>query len=74
MQYAASRGWRSCVLNRRGHSGMPLHRPKPGSGGVTFSLLGTVDDTVSMVNHITAAYPDSFIGLAGISAGSGQVI
>ena len=23
MRYAASRGWRSCVLNRRGHSGMP---------------------------------------------------
>jgi len=67
MSYAASRGWRSCVLNRRGHSGMPLRVPN-------FSLLGNVDDTVAMVDCIRKAHTESFIALAGISAGSGQVV
>ena len=85
MQYAAQRGWRSCVLNRRGHSGMPLHAPRQGQAEagegeqeppprVTFSLLGTIDDTCSMVNHLHTTHPKSFIALAGISAGSGQVV
>ena len=68
MRYAASRGWRSCVLNRRGHSGMPL-RTVP-----HFSIMGNVDDTVLLVNQMRQRYPDNFIGLAGISAGSGQVV
>ena len=68
MRYAASRGWRSCVLNRRGHSGMPL-RVIP-----HFSIMGNVDDTELMVDSICKQYPDSFIGLAGLSAGSGQVV
>jgi len=67
MRYAARRGWRSCVLNRRGHSGMPLRVPN-------FSILGNIDDTCAMVKNIRAAHPRSFIGLAGISAGSGQVV
>lgn len=67
MRFAASRGWRSCVLNRRGHSGMPLRVPK-------FCLLGNVDDTVAMVDRIRKEQPQSFIALAGISAGSGQVV
>ena len=67
MRYAASRGWRSCVLNRRGHSGMPLRVPY-------FSIMGNVDDTVLLVNQMRQRYPDNFIGLAGISAGSGQVV
>ena len=68
MRYAASRGWRSCVLNRRGHSGMPL-RVVP-----HFSIMGNVDDTVLLVNQMRQRYPENFIGLAGISAGSGQVV
>jgi len=67
MKYATARGWRPCVLNRRGHSGMPLRVPH-------FSLLGNIDDTVAMVDTIRQQYPDSFIALAGISAGSGQVV
>ena len=68
MRYAAFRGWRSCVLNRRGHSGMRL-RVIP-----HFSIMGNVDDTVLMVDKIKEKHPDSFIGLAGFSAGSGQVV
>ena len=46
MHFAAKRGWRSCVLNRRGHSDMPL-RVIP-----HFSIMGNVDDTVLMVDKI----------------------
>lgn len=67
MHYATSRGWRCCVLNRRGHSGMPLRVP-------FFSLLGNTDDTVAMVDFVKATHPNSFIALAGLSAGSGVVI
>lgn len=67
MRYAAGRGWRCCVLNRRGHSGMPLRVP-------CFSLLGNVDDTIAMVDRIKACHPTSFIALAGVSAGSGAVV
>ena len=67
MRYATSLGWRSCVLNRRGHSGMPLRTPN-------FCVIGNVDDTVAMVSRIRQLYPDNFLGLAGISAGSGQVV
>ena len=38
-----------------------------------FSILGNVDDTALMVDQIRGHYPNSFIGLAGFSAGSGQV-
>jgi len=68
MSYASERGWRSCVLNRRGHSGMPL-RVIP-----HFSIMGNVDDTVVMVSRIREKFPHNFIGLAGLSAGSGQVV
>ena len=68
MRYAAGRGWRSCVLNRRGHSGMTL-RIIP-----HFSIMGNVDDTVLMVEKMKQRFPSNFIGLAGISAGSGQVV
>ena len=46
---------------------MPLRVP-------SFSILGNVDDTVAMVADIRQSHPDSFIALAGISAGSGQVV
>ena len=67
MHYAAKRGWRSCVLNRRGHSGMPLRVPQ-------FSIMGNVDDTVLQVENIRKRYPDNFIGLCGLSAGSASVV
>ena len=68
MHYAAKRGYRSCVLNRRGHSGMAL-KVVP-----HFSIMGNVDDTVLMVDAMRKRHPENFIGLAGISAGSGQVV
>ena len=39
-----------------------------------FSIMGNVDDTVIMVNRIREKFPHQFIGLAGLSAGSGQVL
>ena len=39
-----------------------------------FSIMGNIDDTVIMVDKIREKYPDNFVGLAGISAGSGQVV
>ena len=57
MSYAARRGWRPCVLNRRGHSGMTL-KVVP-----HFSILGNVDDTALMVDKIRMHYPDNFIKL-----------
>jgi len=68
MRYAAKRGWRSCVLNRRGHSGMPLRVT------TRFSIVGDADDTVLLVDKMRQKFPDNFIGLAGISAGSGQIV
>ena len=37
-------------------------------------LVGNVDDTEIMVEHIKRKFPNNFIGLAGFSAGSAQVI
>jgi len=68
MHYAASRGWKSCVLNRRGHSGMAV-RVIP-----HISIIGNVNDSILLVDQIRQKYPDNFIGLAGISAGSGAVV
>ena len=68
MHYAANRGWRSCVLNRRGHSGMPLRAPP------YFNILGNADDRVAMVGKMRKKYPNNFIALAGVSAGSAQVV
>ena len=56
------------MLNRRGHSGMIL-RVIP-----HFSIMGNVHDTVLMVDKMRQSFPDNFIGLVGISAGSGQVV
>jgi len=64
---ATSRGWRSCVFNRRGHGRMSLTTPK-------FNIMGDGDDTKVCVDHVVSKYPDvSFLGMVGISAGSGLV-
>ena len=68
MHYAANRGWRTCVLNRRGHGGMPL-RAAP-----YFNILGNLDDTVIMVKKMRERYPNNFMALAGMSAGGGHLI
>ena len=36
--------------------------------------MGNVDDTVLMVDRIRKHFPNNFIALAGVSAGSGQVV
>ena len=37
-----------------------------------FSIMGNVDDTVIMVKKMRIRFPNNFIGLAGVSAGSGM--
>ena len=40
-----------------------------------FNLMGDADDTVAMVEHVRAKYPSSsYLGMVGISAGSGLLI
>lgn len=65
--YARKRGWRSIVLNRRGHE-HPLTSPR-------FNIMGDIDDTVAMVNYIKKIYPEcKYMAGVGISAGSGQIV
>jgi len=60
-------GWRACVLNRRGCS-MPLRTPK-------FSIMGCAVDTRKQMDAVLQRYPRaSFIGMIGLSAGSGLLI
>lgn len=67
VRYAIGRGWRSIVLNRRGHD-HPLTSPN-------FNLMGDIDDTVAMIHHVKTLYPNAkFFTAVGISAGSGQVV
>ena len=62
MRYATQRGWRSCVLNRRGHAGMDLTTP-------SFNIVGSPLDTKAQVELVRRRYPDSFLAMVGISAG-----
>ena len=67
MRAATRRGWRSCVLNRRGHN-MPLTSAR-------FNVIGDAEDTRVMVDHVMAKYPQaSYLGMVGISAGSGLLV
>ena len=68
MAYASTRGWRSCVFVRRGHSHRRLSSP-------TFNLMGAVEDVNVQLATVQAAYPAAaFLGMVGISAGSAQLI
>ena len=68
LRAASKRGWRGCVLVRRGHAG-PLR------GEPTFNVLGCTRDAARQVDAVRAAYPDaSFRGLVGVSAGSGLLV
>jgi predicted alpha/beta-fold hydrolase len=65
--WAASRGWRSVVLVRRGHAG-PLSTPR-------FNILGSIDDTTTQLAAVRERWPEaSFVGLVGLSAGSGLLV
>ena len=70
MRAASKRGWRACVLLRRGHGGAPLSEASP-----SFNVLGDVGDTTIQVSAARAACPRaSFVGMVGISAGSGLLV
>ena len=65
---ASERGWRSCVFVRRGHGGQKLSSP-------SFNLLGDVGDVELQLAAVKRAFPRaSFVGMIGISAGSGLLI
>ena len=63
---AAERGWRGVVLNRRGHTDQ-LKTSQ-------FDIMGNVADTKVQIDIIAERYPGVFIGLAGVSAGSGLMV
>ena len=68
MSAASARGWRPCVFVRRGHAAGKLSSP-------SFNLLGAVDDVEQQLAAVRRAYPAaSFLGMVGVSAGSGLLI
>merc|ERR1719424_2123349 len=68
MSGASERGWRSCVFVRRGHGAQRLSSP-------SFNLLGDVGDVELQLEAVRRAFPRaSFVGMIGISAGSGLLI
>lgn len=68
MRTATSRGWRSCVFNRRGHAGLGLTSPR-------FNVVGDPEDTRVMVDKVRARHPaSSYIAMVGISAGCGLLM
>jgi len=69
MSGASQRGWRSCVFVRRGH------KEKHKLCSPSFNLLGDVGDVERQLDSVRRAYPRaSFVGMIGISAGSGLLI
>jgi len=67
VRYSENRGWRSIVLNRRGHD-RALSSPN-------FNLMGDIDDTTAMITYVNDLYPKSkYVVAVGISAGSGQIV
>ena len=67
MRYATSRGWRSCVLNRRGHAGVDLTSPN-------FNIVGCPGDTKAQVELVRRRHPHSYMAMVGISAGCGPLM
>lgn len=56
------------MFNRRGHGRVSLTSPN-------FNVMGDAADTKAQVDFVTAKYPSaSFIGMVGISAGSGLLV
>jgi predicted alpha/beta-fold hydrolase len=63
---ALQRGWLVCALNRRGHGGALLTRPK-------LNFFGCCDDLHTVTQHILKKRPNSRLLTIGISAGSALV-
>jgi len=67
MRCATRKGWKSCVFNRRAHAGISLTSP-------TFNVMGDAGDTKAQVAFVKEKYPDSYLAMVGISAGSGLLL
>merc|ERR1719247_2901793 len=69
MSGASARGWRACVFVRRGH------KERQRLAFPSFNLLGDVGDVERQLDAVRRTYPRaSFVGMIGISAGSGLLI
>jgi len=69
MSGASARGWRACVFVRRGH------KERQRLCFPSFNLLGDVGDVERQLDAVRRTYPRaSFVGMIGISAGSGLLI
>ena len=64
---ARARGYRVVVFNRRGHAGLRLRSAR-------FNIMGDAHDCARMVAALHASYPRAFLGMVGLSAGSGLVV
>jgi uncharacterized protein len=85
LKAAAARGWRACCFNKRGLAeplvenangnvakGAPERKPRLHH---FFNLLGDQDDTDVQMDFLTKRFPNAdFIGMAGLSAGSGLLV
>jgi hypothetical protein len=67
MGQASRRGWRACTFVRRGHGAGKLQSP-------TFNLLGDPGDVEMQLTAVRREYPNAFLGMVGVSAGSGLLI
>merc|ERR1719329_707294 len=59
-------GWRACVFARHGEV-LPLFAPR-------FNLVGDCEDVVAQVRVVRDHYPNAYIGMVGLSAGSGLLL
>jgi len=66
MKEALKRGWRAVGFDRRGHDSL-LRTP-------SFNLMGEAKDTIKQVELVRKLYPSSFLGMIGVSAGSGLLV
>jgi predicted alpha/beta-fold hydrolase len=65
---ALKKGFRTVVFTRRGHGDLKLQTPK-------FNIMGDTSDAIAMMECVQKSYPEcKWIGLVGISAGSGLMV
>ena len=51
-----------------------MHRVNLGQYCFRFNIVGDAHDAVTMVEHVQAKFPDSYIAMVGISAGCGLLM
>ena len=69
MEDAVKRGYRPCVFVRRGHLGKAEGLKTP-----RFNFMGDTKDMAFLMRKLREQFEKSWIGLVGISAGSGLLI